>query len=99
MRAASRIDSKNDAKPGFKFDGSMQRWVRDDRFAGKGLTTVQPLRCGGALHGRHGSATGALVPRCFPLEKQPLCSPSLISTLPWHPSCACAAAPPTRCGL
>lgn len=31
--------------PGFKFDGSMQRWVRDDRFAGKSLTTVQPLRC------------------------------------------------------
>lgn len=24
--------------------GSMQRWVRDDRFAGKSLTTVEPLR-------------------------------------------------------
>lgn len=34
-----------DGLPGFKFDGAMQRWVRDDRFAGKSLTTVQPLRC------------------------------------------------------
>lgn len=33
-----------DTSIGFKFDGSMQRWVRDDRFAGKSMTTVQPLR-------------------------------------------------------
>ncbi|KAL4458437.1 hypothetical protein ABPG75_013302 [Micractinium tetrahymenae] len=34
---------KEEAAKGWKFDGSMQRWVRDDRFAGKSLTTVQPL--------------------------------------------------------
>jgi hypothetical protein len=31
--------------PGFKYDGAMQRWVRDDRFAGRGLEKIQPLRC------------------------------------------------------
>lgn len=51
VRAAKNASTKGstttkggDKTPGFKFDGSMQRWVRDDRFAGKSMTTVQPLR-------------------------------------------------------
>lgn len=38
VRAASSKEAG-----GWKFDGSMQRWVRDDRLAGKSLTTVTPL--------------------------------------------------------
>lgn len=44
-KGGSASTKGGDGAPGFKFDGSMQRWVRDDRFAGKSMTTVQPLRC------------------------------------------------------
>ncbi|KAI7840270.1 hypothetical protein COHA_006052 [Chlorella ohadii] len=42
-KGGSASTKGGDGAPGFKFDGSMQRWVRDDRFAGKSMTTVQPL--------------------------------------------------------
>lgn len=37
---ASKAETEDDI--GFRFDESMQRWVRDDRFKGKSMTLVRP---------------------------------------------------------
>ncbi|KAL4854986.1 Rhodanese-like domain-containing protein 14 [Chlorella vulgaris] len=43
VRLFPKSKTDDSAGIGFKFDGAMQRWVRDDRFIGKSLTTVTPL--------------------------------------------------------
>ena len=63
--------------PGFKYDGAMQRWVRDDRFAGRGLEKIQPLRCSCAALHKHTSLVRT-TPRAYLLSPSfPPAYPSL----------------------
>lgn len=73
-KTEKQAGGKGVGTPGFKFDGAMQRWVRDDRFAGKSLTTVQPLRCDERREQAPSTAAAGQLP--VPIKPVPLVAPS-----------------------